>query len=139
MAWTITEHAPVVTKMKNYSWDTLIKVRLECTSDASGCDYDLLATMIKGSYLYLVKIVPGTGSDEPSAAFDMDLEDELDVHILDTDDNAAAPTGGAIYHGGHSTMGVYPPIENESTTKVSLVCATLGDGNKADFYLYFAK
>jgi hypothetical protein len=139
MAWTITEHTPVVTKMKIYSWDTLIKVRLQCTSDASSSDYDLVATMIKGSYLYLVKIVPGTGADEPDAAFDLDIEDELDVHLLDTDDNAAAPTGGATYHGGHETMGVYPPIEKESTTKVSVVCATLGNGKKADIYLYFTK
>lgn len=138
MAWTITETARAH-RMKYGNWDTVIEVKLACTSDGSASDYDIVSTMIKGSWLYLVKIVPGTGADAPAAAFDLDIEDENDHHILDTDSNSEAPTGGAVYHSGSAHMGVYPVVGTHSGVKVSLVCATLGDGNKADVYLYFTK
>jgi hypothetical protein len=125
--------------MKFGNWDTVIEVKLECTSDASGTDYDLVCAMIPGSWLYLVKIIPGTGADAPAAAFDLDIEDENDIHMLDTNSNSEAPTGGATYHSGASDMGVFPPIGTHTGMKVSVVCATLGDGNKADIYLYFTK
>jgi hypothetical protein len=142
MAWTIVESSPVITKMAIEAGDELVKIKLACTSDGSASDYDLSATAlaaIKGSSFYLLKIVPGTGADEPTGAFDCDIEDENNHHILDTNANAAAPTLGYTLHLGSSTFGVFPPIESHSAVKVSLVCATLGDEKKADFYLYFVR
>jgi len=139
MAWTITE-TPSQWFTQTTQGDRMIKIKLACTSDAGASDYDVTnIARLRGSLLYLVKIVPGTGGDAPAGAFDLDIEDENNHHILDTDANPAAPTGGATYHAGSNTMGVYPPIEDSASAKVSLVCATLGDGNKADIYLYFVK
>lgn len=141
MAWTITETVRV-SKMKSQQGDELIEVKLDCASDANATDYDLSAAAmgaVKGSWLYAVKIVPGTGGDIPDAVFDLDIEDENNIHILDTDANPVAPTGGATYHMGSATMGVYPPIGSHSGSQVSVVCATLGNGKDADIYLYFVK
>lgn|SRR4030067_1173892 len=143
MAWTITETIRHF-RMKRSGWnlpqaETLVEIKLACTSDAGASDYDIEnMDQIKGSYLYLCKIVPATGGDIPAAVFDLDIEDENDNHILDTIGNPVAPTGGATYHQGSATMGVYPPVGDHVTSQVSLACATLGDGNKADVYLYFS-
>jgi len=142
MAWTIVESAPVITKMAIEAGDELIKIKLACTSDAGASDYDLSAaamTTIAGAYFYMFKIVPGTGGDVPGAVFDCDIEDENNHHILDTDSNPVAPAEGYTMHLAASTLGAFLPIERHSAAKVSLVCATLGDGNKADFYLYFLR
>ena len=138
MAWTIVESARV-SRIKHGSFEAMVKVRLTCTSDAGASDYDIVSPMIKGSYLYAVKIMPGAGADAPAAPFDMDIEDEGNFHILDTDANPTAPTGGATYHTGSASMGVFPPIEDFPETKVSVVCATLGTGNKVVIDLFFAK
>lgn len=139
MAWTITE-THQIKKMISQAGDEVLEVKLACTSDGSASDYDLtdaeVLSFINGSFFYLLKIVPGTGGDAPSGTFDLDIEDENDNHILDTDSNPVAPTGGCTYHPGSNTMGVYPPIMSST---ISLVCATLGDGNTADIYLYFTK
>jgi hypothetical protein len=137
MAWTITETIEFQ-KIKDQQGDEMITITLDCSSDGSGTDYDITAANmahIKGSLFYALKIIPGTGEGEPSAAFDCDIEDGDDLHILDTDSNATAPAEGAIYHGGGDTMGVYPLVEDQ----ISLVCGTLGDTNTAKFKLYFSK
>jgi hypothetical protein len=130
MAWTITETSNVY-KMKHQQGDELLVVKLACTSDAGASDHDL-TTDVKGSWLYLVRIVPGTAADVPDAVFDLDIEDETNSHILDTDAN---PVAGTTFHIGSATVGVFPPV----ISTCSLVCATLGDGKKADFYLYFTR
>jgi len=130
MAWTITE-AVDAWKMKSQAGDELIEVKLSCISDANASDYDILQDL-KGTSLYLVKIVPGAGGDAPAGTFDLDIEDETDAHILDTDANSNSAT---TFHSGLATLGLYPPIKN----KVSLVCATLGDANTATIYLYFVR
>jgi hypothetical protein len=92
MAWTITETVDAY-KTKTQAGDELIEVKLECISDASGTDTELTAEtirQIKGSWLYQMKVVPGTGDDAPTAAFDIDIEDEADFHILDTDSNSVS-------------------------------------------------
>ena len=90
MAWTITE------TVKSYPTnihkaEEVVDVVLECISDANATDYDVTAaTMqkIRGGYLYEMKVSPGSGADAPSAAFDIDIEDSDDAHILDTDSNS---------------------------------------------------
>jgi len=130
MAWTITETVeiqPVGIKGKEEE----ITIKLVCESDANGTDYDITEStmrLIRGGYLREMYVVPGSGADEPSAAFNIDLEDENDYHLLDTDSNAADANTA---HDGATTMGHYPVIRK----RLSFVPATLGDGNTATVYI----
>ena len=130
MAWTIVETVEV--------WkgsgpnEEMIEVKLACTSDATGTDYDIVTDLIKGACLYMVKIVPGTSGDAPGAAFNLDVEDETDAHILDTDSNSTSAT---TFHAGANTIGAFPVIKG----KCSVVIATLATGKKADVYLQFVR
>lgn len=136
MAWTITE--TLHKEQHNMGKLKMFVVKLACVSDANASDFDLgsvnknIRNAIQGAYLYLIKIVPGTGGDAPSGAFDLDIEDEANDHILDSDSNVHTANS---FISGATTLAVFPPIVDYC----SLVCATLGDGNKADFYLYFTK
>lgn len=132
MAWTITEASDAwMMNIPGSGRSELIEVTLTCTSDTGASDYDL-ASDIKGASLYLLEIIPGTGGDAPTAAFNLDIENESNNHILDTDSNAHTANSFVI---GSATLGIFPPIKNYC----SLVCATLGDANKAVFKLYFIK
>jgi hypothetical protein len=138
MAWTVTETIRAWST-NLYGGEEMIEVKLACASDASGTDTDLSSTamaLIKGSYLYLMKVVPGTGDAAPTAAWDIDIEDENNHHILDTDSNS---NSAVTFHAGSNTVGVYPPIGDFNGAKVSVVSATLGNENTADIYLYFVK
>ncbi|MHC4104604.1 MAG: hypothetical protein ACYSR9_06660 [Planctomycetota bacterium] len=135
--WTITASIDKEGKIKDHrmQYEYMYRVKLECTSDASGTDYALLGDImgkIKNSFLYLIKTVPGTGGDAPTGTFDLDIEDDNNDHLLDTDAN---PNDSNKFTVGHATLGVYPIIFDH----VSVVIATLGDANKATIYLYFAK
>jgi hypothetical protein len=128
MAWTITETWTAY-PINRVMGEELIVIKLDCTSDANGTDYDIVAIdKIRGGTLYEMKVIPGSGDDEPSAAWDIDLEDYNDDHILDTDDNAVDAT---TFHDGSITIGHYPIIED----KLSFVSATLGDGNTCVVYI----
>jgi hypothetical protein len=130
MAWTITETVKHK-KMISQAGDELIIVKLACISDANACDYPITSD-IAGSWLYLVKIVPSAAPNAPTGVFDLDIEDDTDAHILDTDGNSVSATA---WHIGSSTVGVFPPIFDTC----SVVCATLGDTKRADIYLYFTR
>lgn len=137
MAWTVTESMHESRMIRNLEHLNVIK--LVMTGDGSASDYDLgsAASPVrdeywKGSTLYLLKIVPGTGGDTPSGTFDLDLEDENDDHLLDTDANA---NDSNTFHPGSSTLGVFAPILGTC----SIVCADIGSGNKVTLYLYFWK
>lgn len=135
MAWTITQ-----TVYRSYNVNILkaekyIVVKLDCTSDASGTDTELdenIMQKIRGGYVYEMKVVPGSGDDEPSAAWDIDLEDEDNAHVLDTDSNA---TDAVTFHDGSSTIGHYPVIEES----LSFVSGTLGNANTCVVYLKVLK
>jgi hypothetical protein len=136
MAWTITE----TLDKEQYDGGKLkmFRVKLACTSDANASDHDVgsvnknIGNVLNCSYLYMVKLVPGTGGDAPGGAFDLDIEDDNNDHILDSDANIHTANS---FLPGSQTLGVFPMILD----KCSIVCATLGNGNKADFYLYFSK
>ena len=131
MAWTIVETVEVW-KMKHEAGDEMIRVKLVCTSDATGTDYDIVTDLVRGTWLYMLKTVPVTGDDAPSGTFDLDVEDEDNLHILDTNANSnTAPSASA----GDTTLKIFPPV----LEKCSVVIATLGTGKKATIYLYFVK
>jgi hypothetical protein len=126
MAWTITPTIHRIETIKHQIYgDRLIIVKLACISDAS-------MDMIKGSWLYLIKTVPGTGGDVPTGVFDLDVEDDNNDHLLDTDANSNVANG---FVKGNNTLNVFPPIMDE----ITVVIGTLGDTNTADIYLYFSK
>lgn len=112
-----------------------LEVTYAGTSDAGASDYDFPSSVmseIKDLYLYQMKIIPGTGDDAPSAAFDCDIEDEEDDHILDTDSNSETSN---TFVKGHATLGVLPKIREQ----VSVVCATLGADNTVTIVFIFAE
>lgn len=146
MSWTITPSFYKSKRIKHgLGGDWMVVVKIACTSDASGGSltmksrqldpsnsYIAFMDEIQGSWLYLMKVVPGSGDDAPSGTFNIDIEDETAAHILDTDANASDAT---TFHTGSDTLGVYPVIFDHLGVEI----ATLGNGNKADIYLYFLK
>jgi len=137
MAWTVTETLHDSRMVRGGEHINVIK--LVMTGDGNASDYDLGSAsspvdkdLWQGSTLYLVKVVPATGDDAPTGTFDIDLEDDNDDHILDTDANA---NDANAFHIGSNTLGIFPPI----MTTLSVVCADIGDGNKITLYLYFWK
>lgn len=107
-------------------------ITLKSTKADPGNAYNAIMDQLTGSWLYLMKTVPGSGGAAPTAAFDVDIEDKLNHHILDTDSNSETAYG---FVAGSDTLGVYPPIMEE----ITVVSADLGDANTADIYLYFLK
>ena len=135
MAWTITETRHASKPMKSQAGDEVNVIKLACVSDGSGCDYDLTQlSYIKNSWLWLVVCIPGTGGDQPSAAFQLQLQNELDVSLYDSGSGGIAHDANTVSPGTVSA-GMPPPFFDT----VSFVCGTLGDTNTADFYLYFTK
>lgn len=107
-------------------------VTLKSTKADPGNSYNEIMDQLAGTWLYLMETVPGSGAAAPTAAFDFDVENKRNSHILDTDSNSNSAVG---FVAGSNTLGVYPPIMEELT----VVCADLGDANTADVYLYFLK
>jgi hypothetical protein len=105
---------------------------MKATSRDKTDTYREIMDMIKGSWLYLIKTVPGTGGDVPTGVFDLDVEDDNNDHLLDTDANSNVANG---FVAGNTTLNVFPPIMDE----ITVVIGTLGDTNTADIYLYFSK
>ncbi len=136
-AWTITATVDKEGRIKDHhmQYEYVYRIKLACTSDASGTDYVMPSNImgkIRNSWLYMIKTVPGTGGDAPTAAFDLDIEDDNDDHLLDTDAN---PNGSNKFTPGHATLGIFPIVFDH----LSVVIATLGNANTATIYLYFAK
>ena len=125
-AWTITETKGTIKDNKV----EMRVVRLACTSDGSGTDWKL-ETDVTGWYLYAVRTDPD-GTDVPSGVYTVDVEDELDFHILDLDSRSTTAIEMAK---GSNTVGIFPMIMSQP----SVVVSTLGDTKKADIYLYFVK
>ena len=136
MAWTITQSVDERVSIKTAMGEKLIVVKLACVSDASASGTVAIESdvfrEIRGSWLYMVKFEPGTGDDVPDAAFDFDVEDKNNVHILDTDSNTHTANSFVT---GSETLGVFPPVIHD----LNVVIGTLGNLNTADIYMYFTK
>jgi hypothetical protein len=103
------------------------------TGDGNASNYVISDFLyeIKGKFLYLMKTVPAAGGDAPSGTFDLDLEDEDDSHILDTDANAS---DAVAWHEGSATLGRDPMIEDH----LSVVAADIGSANIITVKLFFS-
>ena len=137
MAWTITQTIDKLGIMKTPVDFEMFKVKLACTSDASGTDTDLstaVMEMVNNSFLWLVICDPGSGGAAPSADFQLELQNEDDISLFDSGAGGISATVDTVKPGTQSA-GMPPPFFDT----ISLVCGTLGDANTADFYLYFAK
>lgn len=139
MAWTITTTIDDRASIRPCDGSKAIVLRLACVSDASASgEYDIKASAptvfqeITGTVLKLVEFVPGTGGSAPTAAFDFDVENKRNNHILDTDDNSNTAYSFVL---GLSTLGEYPRIYND----LSVVIGTLGASRTADIYMHFEK
>ncbi len=126
-AWTCVEQTP-----REYSnGNTTLEV--VCTADAGAGAYDISDHIVKlkGRYLYQLKIIPGTGDEEPTGTFDVDIEDEEDDHLLDTDANAADAN---TFHFAHKTIDGFPMIRES----LSIVAGAIGADNTVTFRFFFA-
>lgn len=110
--------------------DTGASVTMKSTHNSSTDTYRAIMDIIEGSWLYLMEVVPTSGN-EPAAAFDVDIENKRNSHILDTTPIHTATS----FVSGAETLGVFPPIMDQLTVNI----AALGAGNQCDIYLYFSK
>ena len=139
MAWTIT-----ATEYKTYNicspmGSEMIVLKLACESDGSGVDLTLEAIlgarlwrMIRGGWLYSAIIIPGTGDDVPSAAFNFDIQNEHDMSKISVTDHAVDAN---TENTGSDEFGRFAVVEDDDAFTV----ATLGDGNTMDVYIYIMK
>lgn len=123
--WTIAE-----TVFYRNAARTQVVIKLACTSDATGTDYQLTDGRVIGKYLYSVQTDPGDGADAPTGVYTLDVEDGLNFHLLDLDGLSTSATEVNL---GSATLGLYPHINRLP----SVVLGTLGDGNKTEIYLTF--
>ena len=86
---------------------------------------------IRGSWLYLVKIVPGT----VGATFEFDVWDKNDDLLLDTTGNSNSATTWIM---GHDTLGLIPPVIHELSVEIDGADA-MTSTNTLDIYMYFTK
>ena len=135
MAWTITPTIDDRVSIKTVMGEKLIVVKLACIVDGSSSgEYDFTTAImreIRGSWLYLVKFVPGT----IDASFEFDVWDKNDDLILDTAGNVHT---GTTFVTGSDTLGVYPPVIHELSVEIDGADA-LTNTHTLDIYLYFTK
>ena len=135
MAWTITQTVDDGCSIKTAMGEKLIVVKLACVVDGSSSgtvaiESDILRR-IRGSWLYLVKLVPGTADVD----FDFDVLDKNGDAILDTADNTYAATS---FITGSETLGVFPPIIHYCGVVMD-GAADLTNATTFDAYMYFTK
>ena len=111
--------------------DTGASLTLKSTRNSRTDTYRAIMDQVEGSWLYMMEVVPTSGNG-PTAAFDIDIENKRNSHILDTDANSHTATS---FVSGSNTLGVFPPIMDQITVEI----AALGAGNQCDIYLYFSK
>lgn len=148
MSWTITPTINQTQTIKHALYgNQLVVLKLACTCDDSAASgsitlkstkadrsdtYCKITDQIEGSTLYLMEVVPGTGGAAPTGTFDIDVENNRNNHILDTDSNSNTANSFVI---GSNTLGIFPPIFSQ----ITVVVGDLGDANTVDIYLYFWK
>ena len=137
--WSVAETLHESRTVRNLEHINVVKLVLTAGDDASASDYDLGSASSpinkdywQGSTLYLMKVVPGVTTETPTGTFDIDIEDENDDHLLDTDANA---NDSNTFISGSDTLGLFPPI----LKTCSVVMADIGDANTVTLYLYFWK
>ena len=134
MAWTITPTIDDRVSIKTAMGEKLIVVKLACVSDGTAEEYTFTPSLIReirGSWLYLVKFVPGT----VGASFAFDVWDKNSDKILDTTGNSNTATSFVL---GSDTLGVFPPVIHDLTLELDGASATTAT-NTLDIYMYFTK
>ena len=134
-AWTITQTVDERVSIKSQIGDKIVVVKLACVVDGSSSgtvaiQSDILRE-IQGSWLYMIKLVPGSADVD----FEFDVLDKNGDALLDTAANTFAATS---FIKGYATLGIWPPILH--------YCGVIIDGTGAitdtktlDIYIYFVK
>jgi hypothetical protein len=137
MAWTITGSIDEIYGVCHVMGSEMVIVKLDCVSDASGTDTDLSTLLtgmewqsILGGWLYGIQTVPGTGGDQPTAAFNLDIQDGQDFSWVDED--SVSHTAVDWISAADEADGQYPLVQKDT----AFVCSTLGNENTAVFYLW---
>jgi hypothetical protein len=135
MAWTITPTIDDRVSIKSPMGEKLVVVKLACVADGSSSgEYDFpvpIMREIRGSWLYLVKFVPGTVGD----VFEFDVWDKNDDLLLDTAANSNSATSFVT---GVDTLGIYPPVIHALSVEIDGADA-MDSADTLDIYMYFTK
>ena len=142
MALAITQTLDDRCSMKTATGDNLVVIKLACVSDGTGSGtYDVGSVeqpngqdymqLVRGSWLYMVKLVPGTCG----ASFDFDVLDENGDAFINTTGNSNTATSWIT---GSETIGLFPPVIHYLGIVVDGADA-LTNTNTLDVYMYFTK
>ena len=139
MAWTVTPTHHNSYTICHPLGNEMVVFKLACTSDASGLDKTISEVLgnihwlsARGGWLYSNIIIVGTGDDAPSGTFNYDWQNEFDMSKISVTDHAVDEN---TENTGSDEFGRFAVVED----KDHLVIDTLGDGNKADIYIYVMK
>jgi len=104
--------------------DTGASLTMKSTRNSATDTYRHIMDQVEGSWLYMMEVVPTSGNG-PAAAFDIDVENKRNSHILDTDSNSHTATS---FVAGSHTLNLFPPIIDQITVEIG----ALGAGNQCD-------
>lgn len=87
--------------------DSVVSVLVTSDGSACTCTLDNYIDRLEGQHIYSLVVVPGTASVAPDAAFDVDLENAVGFHLVDTDSNSNTTT---TWNNGDATLGQFPKV-----------------------------
>ena len=133
--WTITQTVDERISIRTSIGEKMVVVKLACVVDGSSSGtvaiQESILREIQGTWLYMVKFVPGTADVD----FNFDVVDKDGDALLDTASNTFAATSFVT---GYETLNVWPLILR--------YCGVIIDGTGAitnaktlDIYIYFVK
>lgn len=128
--WTIVETLDKYTPEYLKLHKGVFRIKLDCTSDASGTTYTLTNTDTIGAYFYMVETIPD-GSLAPDGTYDVTITNDLTTTVLTASGRSTTAKEIAM---ASATLGGYPPLFG---TKITIT--TLGNTKKTAIYLYYDK
>ena len=134
-AWTITQTVDERISIRTSIGEKMVVVKLACVVDGESSGTVAIQSSIlreiQGSWLYMVKFVPGTADVD----FEFDVLDKNGDALLDTAANTFAATS---FVAGYETLNVWPLILRYCGVVIDGTGA-ITDTKTLDVYLYFVK
>lgn len=130
-AWTVVETLDAYQPeyLKNHTGT--FRIKLVCTSDASGTTYALTNPDVKGAYLYAVTTVPSGAPNAPAGTYSVSVTNTIGATLLTLAARSTSATETSIATG---TLGGFPLIFGGQ-----VALTTLGNTKQTTIYLDFVK
>ena len=106
------------------------RLKIECTSDASGYTYTIPGNDLRGAYVYALTTDPDD-TVPPSAPYNISFADDVGPSLLNI---SGASTSTSEEWPAHATIGIFPLVFNPK-----LEFTTLGNGKKTSVLIKFEK